>query len=91
MKRTRKLSLVGAPFALPLLRISFMASLYVYLLIPEPIIAPVKLKKFSIIEQDLPQTSYDMESVLLRNLLFEIPSSILKCCLTMSEFPQVSR
>ena len=34
----------------------------VYLLLcSEPIIAPVKKKKFTMAEQDLPATSYDME------------------------------
>ena len=37
--------------------------LIIFFIYPEPIIAPVKKKKFTMAEQDLPATTYDMEWV----------------------------
>lgn len=37
----------------------------------EPIIAPVKKKKFTIAEQDLPSTTYSMELVDCISLVFD--------------------
>jgi hypothetical protein len=38
-----------------------LCNAWLYLLLSEPIIKPVKNKQFTLMEQELPQTVYDME------------------------------
>ena len=42
-------------------RIEINVIMFDYCIYSDPIIAPVKVKKFQITEQDLPITTYDME------------------------------